>query len=158
VGAGAAEGGSAMSIPEVMIANNLATPHPAVAYLFLVRRLDSVRTLTGSKANIMKNNFSALILPGLLALSMASCDLTSTEKVSVPVVPDSIKVPPTEVLSFAANAKGVQIYECRVKKDTTAQYEWFSGHPRQICLTGAERGSAVITADRPGSRAMAVKS
>lgn len=72
----------------------------------------------------MKNNFTALIFHGLLALSMASCDRTSTEKVSVPAVPDGIKVPPTEVLSFAANAKGVQIYECQVKKDTTAQYEW----------------------------------
>src|SRR4029077_18220659 len=110
--------------------------HPAVAYLFLVRRLDSVRTLTGSKANIMKNNLSALILPGLLALSMASCDLTSTEKISVPVAPDGIKGPPTEVLSFAANAKGVQIYECRLKKDTTAQYEWVLRAPEADLFDG----------------------
>jgi len=84
----------------------------------------------------MKNNFPALILPGLLALSMASCDLTLTEKVSVPVVPDGIKVPPTEVLSFAANAKGVQIYECRVKKDTTAQYEWVLKAPEADLFDG----------------------
>ena len=37
VGAGAAEGGSAMSIPEGMIANNVASDGPAMAYLFLVR-------------------------------------------------------------------------------------------------------------------------
>src|SRR5881392_1689344 len=84
----------------------------------------------------MKNNFPALILPGLLALSMASCDLTSTEKLSVPVVPDGIKVPPTEVLSFPANAKGVQIYECRVKKDTTAQYEWVLRAPEADLFDG----------------------
>ena len=88
------------------------------------------------KANIMKNNFPALILPGLLALSVASCDLTSTEKVSVPVVPDGIKVPPTEVLSFVADAKGVQIYECRVKKDTTAQYEWVLRAPEADLFDG----------------------
>jgi hypothetical protein len=84
----------------------------------------------------MKNNFPALILLGLLALSVASCDRTSTEKISVPVVPDGIKVPPTEVLSFAANAKGVQIYECRVKKDTTARSEWVLRAPEADLFDG----------------------
>ena len=84
----------------------------------------------------MKNNFPVLILPGLFALSMASCDLTSTEKVSVPVVPDGIKVPAAEVLSFAANAKGVQIYECRVKQDTSAQYEWVLKAPEADLFDG----------------------
>ena len=110
------------------------------------------------KANIMKNNFPALILSGLLALSMASCDRTATEKISVPVVPDSIKVSPTEVLSFAANGKGVQIYECRVKKDATAQYEWVFRAPEADLFDELGTRSAVIMADRPGSRAMAVKS
>jgi uncharacterized protein DUF3455 len=71
----------------------------------------------------------------LLALSVVSCDLTSTEKISAPVVPDGIKVPPTEVLSFAANAKGVQIYECRVKTDT-AQYEWVLRAPEADLFDG----------------------
>jgi len=84
----------------------------------------------------MKNNFLVLILPGLFGLSLASCDLTSTEKVSVPVVPDGIKVPAAEVLSFAANAKGVQIYECRVKKDTSAQYEWVLRAPEADLFDG----------------------
>jgi hypothetical protein len=40
------------------------------------------------------------------------------------------------VLSFAANAKGVQIYECRVKKDTTAQYEWVLKAPEADLFEG----------------------
>src|SRR5260370_27784584 len=84
----------------------------------------------------MKNSCPAVILPGWLAFSMASCDLTSTEKISVPVVPESIKVPPTGVLSFAANAKGVQIYECRVKNDTTAQHEWVLTAPEPDLFDG----------------------
>jgi hypothetical protein len=84
----------------------------------------------------MKNNFPTLILPWLLALSMAGCDHTSTEKVSVPAVPDGIKVLPTEVLSFAANAKGVQIYQCRVKKDTPTQYEWVLKAPEADLFDG----------------------
>jgi len=113
----------------------LRSPEPWLS-LYFVRRLDFVRTLIRLKANIMKNNFLALIFHGLLALCMASCDLASTEKVSVPVVPDGIKVPQNEVLSFAANAKGVQIYECRVKKDTTAQYEWVLKAPEAGLFDG----------------------
>jgi uncharacterized protein DUF3455 len=39
-------------------------------------------------------------------------------------VPDKLKPAVTESLSMIARAKGVQIYECRAKKDQPGGYEW----------------------------------
>jgi hypothetical protein len=47
-----------------------------------------------------------------------------SERISPPETPDSIRAPATDSLSFAANAKGVQIYECRAKKDDPTKFEW----------------------------------
>lgn len=41
-----------------------------------------------------------------------------------PAVPEKIKAPAGETLAFALTAKGVQIYECRAKKDDPSQCEW----------------------------------
>jgi hypothetical protein len=76
------------------------------------------------KMNIMKSNFSAVIMCGSLAVFMAGCSSDSSRKVSVPVVPEMLKVSPNEALSFAAEAKGVQIYECRARKDDASKFEW----------------------------------
>ncbi|MDB6065443.1 MAG: hypothetical protein JWR26_1651 [Pedosphaera sp.] len=72
----------------------------------------------------MKNNLPAVILCGWLALFITGCATDSPPRLSVPVVPDTIKVSPTKTLSFTASAKGVQIYECRARKDDATQYEW----------------------------------
>jgi hypothetical protein len=39
-------------------------------------------------------------------------------------VPDKLKPAPTEALTMIVHAKGVQIYECRPKKDQAGVYEW----------------------------------
>jgi len=39
-------------------------------------------------------------------------------------VPDKLKPAGTESLSMIVHAKGVQIYECRAKKDQAGGYEW----------------------------------
>ena len=39
-------------------------------------------------------------------------------------VPDKLKPPANETLAMIVPAKGVQIYECRAKKDQAASYEW----------------------------------
>src|SRR5215831_4516293 len=39
-------------------------------------------------------------------------------------IPDAIKVPAGQVQSLEAQAKGVQIYECKAKKDEPSQFEW----------------------------------
>ena len=72
----------------------------------------------------MKSSFPQLIIFSWLTIFVASCQPDSSAKPSVPSVSDTLKVPPTDTLAFAAKAKGVQIYECRANKDNTNQYEW----------------------------------
>ena len=73
---------------------------------------------------------------GWLAVFMNGCGPDSSSRLSVPVVPDAIKVSPTDTPSFAANAKGVQIYECRAKKDDATQYEWVLKAPEADLFDG----------------------
>lgn len=82
------------------------------------------------------NNLFAVMISGWLAIFIAGCATDSPRQVSAPIVPDSIKVPQTEMLSFAANAKGVQIYECRAKKDDATQYEWVFKAPEADLFDG----------------------
>jgi len=72
----------------------------------------------------MKSNFSAVILCGCLAVFVAGCSSDSSRMVPIPIVPETLKVSPNETLSFAAQAKGVQIYECRARKDDASKFEW----------------------------------
>jgi hypothetical protein len=73
----------------------------------------------------MRKNTHAVIACAWLAASMLnSAPADPPKTVLALVVPDSIKVPATEKFSFAATAKGVQIYECRAKKDDPTQVEW----------------------------------
>jgi Protein of unknown function (DUF3455) len=76
------------------------------------------------RMNLMKSNFSAIIMSGWLAVFMVGCSSGSSRMVSVPIVPETLKVSPGEALSFAAEAKGVQIYECRARKDDATKFEW----------------------------------
>ena len=39
-------------------------------------------------------------------------------------VPETLKAPSDQVLAFELQATGVQIYECRARKDDSAQFEW----------------------------------
>ena len=67
---------------------------------------------------------SALLISSWLAIFLAGCEPDSSGKLSAPSVSDTLKVPPTDTLAFAATGKGVQIYECRANKDNANQYEW----------------------------------
>jgi hypothetical protein len=44
-------------------------------------------------------------------------------------VPESLKVPPTQTLAVAVQARGVQIYECGVSKADPARFEWIFKAP-----------------------------
>ena len=58
----------------------------------------------------------------VLALLFASgCASTEPRPVAVP---DKLKPPANESLAMILAAKGVQIYECRAKKDHAGQFEW----------------------------------
>ena len=72
----------------------------------------------------MKSSFPQLIIFSSLAIFVAGCQPDSSAKPSAPSVSDTLKVPPTDTLAFAATGKGVQIYECRANKDNANQYEW----------------------------------
>jgi hypothetical protein len=72
----------------------------------------------------MKSSFPQLIIFSWLTISLTGCEPDSSGKLSAPLVSDTLKVPPTDKLAFAATAKGVQIYECRANKDNPNRYEW----------------------------------
>lgn len=44
-------------------------------------------------------------------------------------VPESLKAPADQVLAFEFQATGVQIYECRARKDDPTQFEWIFKAP-----------------------------
>jgi hypothetical protein len=60
---------------------------------------------------------------------------------SAPTVPDSLKPPAGQVLTLAAYATGVQIYECQVSKTDTARHEWVFKAPQ---ATLADRAGNTI--------------
>ena len=64
-----------------------------------------------------------------LPLFVAAC--ASLQKPASTVnVPDKLKPPANESLAMIVPAKGVQIYECRAKKDQAASYDWAFVAPR----------------------------
>jgi Protein of unknown function (DUF3455) len=66
----------------------------------------------------MVRKFIAAFLPFLLT----AC--ASQQKPATVNVPDKLKPRASESLALIAAAKGVQIYECRAKKDQPGAYEW----------------------------------
>lgn len=65
--------------------------------------------------------------PAFLALLMAvgSCvSFAYPESGTAPAVPESLKVPATQVLALEAHAAGVQIYTCSAGKADPARFEW----------------------------------
>ena len=59
----------------------------------------------------------------LLALLVAAC-ATPQPPSSMVKVPDKLKPGASESLAMIVAAKGVQIYECRARKDQVGGYEW----------------------------------
>jgi hypothetical protein len=43
---------------------------------------------------------------------------------TIPLVPENLRPPATEVLSLETEATGVQIYECNASKDVPTRFEW----------------------------------
>jgi hypothetical protein len=59
--------------------------------------------------------------PLALTLLCAACASTPSSTANLP---DKLKPGPNESLAMIVPAKGVQIYECREKKDRAGNYEW----------------------------------
>jgi hypothetical protein len=58
-----------------------------------------------------------------LALQLSGCATTSSSPARVHV-PDKLAVGANETLKMIVPAKGVQIYECRARKEQPGAYEW----------------------------------
>src|SRR5947207_4827126 len=58
----------------------------------------------------------------LLVLLVASC--ASPPRPPMVKVPDTLRPGANESLALIVPAKGVQIYECRARKDRVGEYEW----------------------------------
>jgi hypothetical protein len=75
----------------------------------------------------------------VLALFAAGC-ASAQAPVSAVQVPDKLKPGADESLATIVRAKGVQIYECRAKKDQTGDYEWaFVAPEAELFDTGGNR-------------------
>jgi hypothetical protein len=75
----------------------------------------------------------------VLALFAAGC-ASAQAPVSAVQVPDKLKPGADESLATIVRAKGAQIYECRAKKDQTADYEWaFVAPEAELFDTGGNR-------------------
>lgn len=58
---------------------------------------------------------------------------------ALPSVPESLRTPPTEMLSLETAAIGVQIYECSPRKDEPTRFEWTFKAPEADLFDAAGR-------------------
>jgi hypothetical protein len=65
--------------------------------------------------------FLALLIAVGSSVSIANA---ASEVGTVPVIPENLKVPSTQVSSLEAHAVGVQIYECSATKTDPTRFEW----------------------------------
>ena len=70
----------------------------------------------------MKTRSIAAVGNASLVALLAGC--ATPDAGNVPTVPDSLRVPATEILSLETHAIGVQIYDCKPGKDDPARFEW----------------------------------
>ena len=70
----------------------------------------------------MKMRVVTPIANASLVVLLAGCAMSKV--VTVPMVPDSLKVPATQTLSLETRATGVQIYDCKPNKDDPTRFEW----------------------------------
>lgn len=75
----------------------------------------------------MKQRYIIVIGQVSLIALLACC--ATTHSGTSPGVPETLKVPMSQVLSLEAQATGVQIYECKASKDDPMKFEWIFKAP-----------------------------
>ena len=70
----------------------------------------------------MKQRYVTIMSQIFLIAILAGYATSNVE--TIPGVPETLKVPATQVLSLETQATGVQIYECKVSKDDPMRFEW----------------------------------
>lgn len=73
-----------------------------------------------------REHVAAMTRMSLVAL-VAGC--ASSTNGMIPLVPENLRTPATEMLSLEAQATGVQIYECHASKDDPTRFEWIFKAP-----------------------------
>jgi hypothetical protein len=108
------------------------------------RHSDGTPQLTATRGKAMSENaikgramtlrrITIAIAPVSLAAWLFGCATTRTP----PIVPDSLKTPPNQLLVLETRATGVQIYECRAGKDNAARFEWVLVAPEAELIDNA---------------------
>ena len=85
----------------------------------------------------MKMQTAIALANMLLVALIAGCAATPTRTTSM--IPDNLKVPPTQTLALETHAKGVQIYECKASKDSPARFEWAFKAPEAELFDAADK-------------------
>lgn len=70
----------------------------------------------------MKQRYLTVIGQVSLIAIFASC--ATSNIATITGVPETLKVPETQVLSLETQATGVQIYECKASKDDPMRFDW----------------------------------
>lgn len=70
----------------------------------------------------MKQRYVTVIGQLSLIAILAGCATSNIG--TIPGVPETLKVPATQVLSLETQATGVQIYECKASRDDPMRFEW----------------------------------
>jgi hypothetical protein len=76
-----------------------------------------------------RSGLSVVLFLGLTVLVELIASSASTWAGTIPLVPENLKTPATEVLSLEIKATGVQIYECNASKDESTRFEWIFKAP-----------------------------
>ena len=94
----------------------------------------------------MNNCLLSIRWAGLLAALLAGCANSPPSGISD--IPESLRVPATEVLAQQARAAGVQVYRCSADKDAAAHFEWSLTGPEADLFDHAGHQSAGTMRDR----------
>jgi Protein of unknown function (DUF3455) len=107
---------------------------PKDSYLGILQNL--VRDISGgfkvrrdeSGGNVAVENrlMTNILLVPLVAL-LAGCAASPAARIDD--IPESLRVPTTEIMTQQARAAGVQIYQCHANKDDAARFDWLFKEP-----------------------------
>lgn len=101
---------------------------------------DNPRSSASQRHSARTMATEASVAPCILALLLTACASPPATTARIDV-PDKLKPGANETLVMIVPAKGVQIYECRPRKDQTGAYEWAFVAPEAMLFDA--RGSQI---------------
>ena len=90
----------------------------------------------------MKNGHSFIVSAASLVALLAGC----ASPLPVPSVPEALKLPSNQVVTYQVPATGVQIYECSPSNARPGSFEWvFKGPEADLFDTAGKKIGSTIT-------------